>query len=139
MAFCTASAWFRPGSSFGRILIFPVGIVADKSNEQPGQFRGGYKVGHGGDKLSTLEQTAINSQRRFETLRGKGYGGLMTSGAVDVQTDRQFAKGTTDALDNAFREETIGLVTKEKFVETRRTIAERLEEEKRKKGKWPVG
>ncbi len=39
----------------------------------------------------------------------------------------------TQALENAFKAETIGLVTREEFVEKRKTLADRLEEEASKR------
>jgi len=86
-----------------------------------------------GKDLSLLEQTALQSQRKFEALRGKGFGGLASSGARDVRTDLSFASGTVETLDSAFKVETIGLKTKDEFVETKKSIAERLEEERRRR------
>ncbi|KAF5842122.1 XAP5, circadian clock regulator-domain-containing protein [Dunaliella salina] len=46
---------------------------------------------------------------------------------------RQFSTTTTEALEHAFKNETIGLVTKEEFIKKRMTLAERMEEELKKK------
>eukprot|EP00887_Chlorella_sp_A99_P001552 scaffold8.g1552.t1 len=46
---------------------------------------------------------------------------------------REFGAGTSEAVENAFKAETIGLVTRQEFVEKRATIADRLEEERKKK------
>jgi len=95
---------------------------------------GYYDKADAGKPKTGLEQTAQASQAKFEQLRGKGHGGLMAGGAREVQTDRTFAKGTIEILEAAAAEETIGLVTKDKFIETQKNIAERLEQQRRDKG-----
>jgi protein FAM50 len=42
---------------------------------------------------------------------------------------RQFGASTAEALENAFKNETVGLVTLEEFVQKRTTLQERLEQE----------
>ena len=43
-----------------------------------------------------------------------------------------FALSATQAIEHAFKNETVGLVTREQFVEKRTTIEERLKEEEKR-------
>lgn len=44
---------------------------------------------------------------------------------------RQFGAGKAEALENAFKNETVGLVTKAEFMSKRSTLAERFQEDAR--------
>ncbi|KAL4852670.1 Protein XAP5 CIRCADIAN TIMEKEEPER [Chlorella vulgaris] len=46
---------------------------------------------------------------------------------------RQFGTASSEAIEHAFKNETVGLVTREQFVEKRLTIEERLKEEEKKR------
>jgi len=84
---------------------------------------GGY-VGTGEDQRRILRQQKEREEQRqqYEDARKKA------EAAANAGL-RQFGASTAEALEHAFKTETVGLVTREQFVEKRQTIAERLEVE----------
>ncbi|KAK9807062.1 hypothetical protein WJX72_012353 [[Myrmecia] bisecta] len=52
---------------------------------------------------------------------------------VDAAGLRQFGAGVSEVLETAFKNETVGLVTRDEFVAKRQTLQERIEEENRKR------
>ena len=50
---------------------------------------------------------------------------------VDASGLRQFGAGQSELLENAFKVETVGLVTKAEFLSKRNSIRDRLEEEQK--------
>eukprot|EP00798_Chlamydomonas_sp_ICE-L_P026756 gene26756-4333_t len=73
------------------------------------------------DKKRNAEKEHFNKmkQQRDERLESAGL--------------RKFGASTSEQLEHAFKNETIGLVTKAEFVQKRTTLQERLEEEMKKK------
>lgn len=97
------------------------------------------------ERIRKQEKEREESRRQFEEAKRKASAGAGL---------RDFSSGTSEALENAFKAETVGLVTRAEFVEKRATIADRLEEEARKRraaaedaamrvrtghGQWPDG
>lgn len=84
---------------------------------------GGY-VGSAEDQRRIARQEKERSEQRkhFEETKRK-----MESGAGAGL--RQFGTGTSELLEHAFKTETVGLVTKEQFVEKRQTLADRMHAE----------
>lgn len=80
---------------------------------------GGY-VGNARDKqrLALLEKDREEKKRKFEDARLASQ-----SGGAAL---RQFGAATSEAVENAFKNETVGLVTRAQFVEKRALISERL-------------
>lgn len=82
---------------------------------------GGY-VGSSADhhRISKQQKEREQQRKQFEDAKKKAEaaGGL-----------RQFGTGTSENFDNAFKNETVGLVTRDEFLVKRQTIAERLEAE----------
>mmetsp|Transcript_10483 Transcript_10483/g.26865 ORF Transcript_10483/g.26865 Transcript_10483/m.26865 type:complete len:328 (-) Transcript_10483:353-1336(-) len=89
---------------------------------------GGY-VGNSADvkRIRKLTEAREAERKRVEGLIHQ------SEDAVEGAGLRKFGVGTSEVLESVFKAETIGLVTKEQFVEKRETLKERYElEEKRK-------
>lgn len=86
---------------------------------------GGY-VGSAEDqrRIYRQEQQRQQQRRQFEDARKKSESALGL---------RQFGSGTSEAVEHAFKSETVGLVTRDEFVEKRQTIEERLKTEAKRK------
>lgn len=94
---------------------------------------------HDTQRIRQQEKQREEERKRFEELKKQ------KEDQVN-RTVRQFGKATSEvcttkvvgstsqhillqALENAFKAETVGLVTREEFMEKRKTLAERLEQE----------
>jgi protein FAM50 len=86
---------------------------------------GGY-VGSAEDqrRIYRQEQQRQQQRRQYEDARKKSESALGL---------RQFGSGTSEAVEHAFKSETVGLVTRDEFVEKRQTIEERLKTEAKRK------
>lgn len=76
-------------------------------------------------RIRRLEKQREAERKRIEDLKKKsaeGQGGLL-----------QFGSGTSELLESAFKKETVGLVTREQFVEKRVNLRSKLEEEEKEK------
>ncbi|MEW5303656.1 MAG: hypothetical protein WDW36_006327 [Sanguina aurantia] len=93
-----------------------------------GSFAGGY-VGTSEDvaRIRRQEKQRGDARKKFESLKKE------SEDRVDGAGLRQFGVSTTEALEHAFKNETVGLVTKAEFVQKRTTLQERIEEEMRRK------
>jgi len=85
-------------------------------------FAAGY-VGDAADQVKILRFEKKREERRkqIEDLKK-----LSTSSLAGAGT-RQFSSSNSTLLEHKFREETVGLVTKEEFIKKRRTLEERIE------------
>lgn len=81
---------------------------------------GGY-VGSSEDQRRILRQQKEREEQRrqFEEAINKN----------DARSLRQFGAGTSEVLEHAFKSETVGLITRDEFMEKRQTLADRLEAE----------
>ncbi|KAG7669498.1 hypothetical protein Ndes2437B_g05676 [Nannochloris sp. 'desiccata'] len=86
---------------------------------------GGY-VGSAEDQRRIIRQQKERDEQRrqFEEAKQK-----LEAGGPGLRT---FGTGTSEVLEHAFKTETVGLVTRDEFLEKRQTIAERLEAETRR-------
>lgn len=84
---------------------------------------GGY-VGSAEDQRRILRQQKERDQHQQQIQDARKKAEAAANAGL-----RQFGAGTTEALEHAFKTETVGLVTREEFVEKRQTIAERLDAE----------
>lgn len=76
-------------------------------------------------RIRRLEKQREAERKRIQDLKKKsaeGQGGLL-----------QFGSGTSELLESAFKKETVGLVTREQFVEKRVNLQSKLEEEEKEK------
>ncbi|KAG0570326.1 hypothetical protein KC19_6G154300 [Ceratodon purpureus] len=76
-------------------------------------------------RIRRLEKQREAERKRIQDLKKKsaeGQGGLL-----------QFGSGTSELLESAFKKETVGLVTREQFVEKRVNLRSKLEEEEKEK------
>eukprot|EP00850_Spirogloea_muscicola_P020396 SM000214S06790 [mRNA] locus=s214:131854:134544:- [translate_table: standard] len=72
-------------------------------------------------RIRRLEKQREQERQRIEALKKKSAEG-------GGQGLLQFGQGTSEVLESAFKKETVGLVTREQFVEKRATIKTKLEE-----------
>ncbi|GLC34354.1 hypothetical protein PLESTB_000738300 [Pleodorina starrii] len=91
-------------------------------------FNNGY-VGTGEDvqRIRRMEKQREEQRKKFEQMQKQ------TKDQADAAGLRQFGASTEEALEHAFKNETVGLVTKAEFIQKRTTLQERLEEEHRRK------
>ncbi|KXZ54696.1 hypothetical protein GPECTOR_4g764 [Gonium pectorale] len=91
-------------------------------------FNNGY-VGTGEDvqRIRRMEKQREEQRKKFEAMQKQ------TKDTADAAGLRQFGASTEEALEHAFKNETVGLVTKAEFIQKRTTLQERLEEEHRRK------
>ncbi|EFJ29632.1 hypothetical protein SELMODRAFT_170698 [Selaginella moellendorffii] len=76
-------------------------------------------------RIRRLEKQREVERKRIQDLKKKsaeGQGGLL-----------QFGSGTSEILESAFKKETVGLVTREQFVEKRVNLRTKIEEEEKEK------
>ncbi|KAJ7545045.1 hypothetical protein O6H91_09G104200 [Diphasiastrum complanatum] len=76
-------------------------------------------------RIRRLEKQRETERKRIQDLKKKsaeGQGGLL-----------QFGSGTSELLESAFKKETVGLVTREQFVEKRVNLRSKIEEEEKEK------
>lgn len=76
-------------------------------------------------RIRRLEKQREDERVQMEEAKKKSSQGLM--GLL------QFGQGTSEVMESAFKKQTIGLVTREEFVEKRATLQSTLEEEERLK------
>lgn len=83
-------------------------------------------VGSSEDKrrIARQEKQREEERKKFEDRKKQSDANVNAAGL------RQFGAGSTEVLENAFKIETVGLVTREEFVEKRATLQDRIEEEK---------
>lgn len=76
-------------------------------------------------RIRRLEKQREVERKRIEEVKNKSSGGQ--TGLL------QFGSGTSEILENAFSKETVGLVTREQYVETRVNLRSKVEEEEKEK------
>ncbi|XP_077239944.1 XAP5 family protein [Tasmannia lanceolata] len=78
-------------------------------------------------RIRRLEKQREVERRKIQELKNK-------SASVGGQTGLlQFGSGTSEILETAFKKETVGLVTREQYVEKRVNIRNKIEEEEKEK------
>ncbi|XP_042501027.1 protein XAP5 CIRCADIAN TIMEKEEPER-like isoform X2 [Macadamia integrifolia] len=78
-------------------------------------------------RIRRLEKQREVERRKIQELKNK-------SASVGGQTGLlQFGSGTSEILDTAFKKETVGLVTREQYVEKRVNLRNKIEEEEKEK------
>ncbi|GAB2221905.1 hypothetical protein Droror1_Dr00013099 [Drosera rotundifolia] len=78
-------------------------------------------------RIRRLEKQREAERRKIQELKSKSASGKGQPGLL------QFGSGTSEILETAFKKETVGLVTKEQYVEKRVNIKNKIEEEEREK------
>ncbi|GAQ80858.1 hypothetical protein KFL_000640250 [Klebsormidium nitens] len=76
-------------------------------------------------KIRRMEKKREEDKKKMEELKKKtaeGASGLL-----------QFGQGTSEILESAFKQQTVGLVTRDEFVEKRATLQQKLDEEEKRK------
>ncbi|GLJ53843.1 hypothetical protein SUGI_1149450 [Cryptomeria japonica] len=76
-------------------------------------------------RIRRLEKQREVERRKIQELKNKSSGGQ--TGLL------QFGSGTSEILETAFKKETVGLVTREQYVEKRVNIRSKMEEEEKEK------
>ncbi|XP_072979496.1 protein XAP5 CIRCADIAN TIMEKEEPER [Typha angustifolia] len=76
-------------------------------------------------RIRRLEKQREAERRKIQELKNKSAGGQ--TGLL------QFGSGTSEILETAFKKETVGLVTREQYVEKRVNIRNKIEEEEKEK------
>lgn len=76
-------------------------------------------------RIRRLEKQREVERKRIQELKNKSAGGQ--TGLL------QFGSGTSELLESAFKKETVGLVTREQFVEKRVNLRSKIEEEEKEK------
>eukprot|EP00198_Chlamydomonas_reinhardtii_P003194 XP_001692530.1 predicted protein [Chlamydomonas reinhardtii] len=91
-------------------------------------YSNGY-VGTGEDvqRIRRMEKQREEQKKKYEQMHKQ------TKDQADAAGLRQFGASTEEALEHAFKNETVGLVTKAEFIQKRTTLQERMEEEQRRK------
>ncbi|KAG2434673.1 hypothetical protein HXX76_007566 [Chlamydomonas incerta] len=91
-------------------------------------FSNGY-VGTGEDvqRIRRMEKQREEQKKKYEQMHKQ------TKDQADAAGLKQFGASTEEALEHAFKNETVGLVTKAEFIQKRTTLQERMEEEQRRK------
>eukprot|EP00232_Nephroselmis_pyriformis_P017648 CAMPEP_0182878842 /NCGR_PEP_ID=MMETSP0034_2-20130328/15601_1 /TAXON_ID=156128 /ORGANISM="Nephroselmis pyriformis, Strain CCMP717" /LENGTH=112 /DNA_ID=CAMNT_0025011739 /DNA_START=31 /DNA_END=365 /DNA_ORIENTATION=+ len=74
-------------------------------------------------KMRRLEQQRSKEHEQHELLRKE------KEEKMNGASLRQFGTSSSEAVENAFRQETVGLVSKEEFASKRKTIEKRLKDE----------
>lgn len=92
------------------------------------QYGDGY-VGTGEDsaRIRRMDKKRQEQRKQFEDAQKLRQERIESAGL------RKFDTATTEAIEHAFKNETIGLVTKAEFMQKRATLQDRLEEEMRQK------
>lgn len=75
------------------------------------------------NRIRRQEKQREEERKNFEELQKQKRDGVQTAGL------RQFGVSKTEVLESTFKNETIGLVTREEFIQKRTTLQERVEEE----------
>ncbi|XP_078173913.1 XAP5 family protein isoform X2 [Carex rostrata] len=78
-------------------------------------------------KIRRLQKQREAEQRKIQELKSKSASGGGNSGLL------QFGSSTSEILETAFKKETVGLVTREEYVEKRVNIRTKIEEEEKEK------
>ncbi|CAD7698806.1 unnamed protein product, partial [Ostreobium quekettii] len=73
-------------------------------------------------RIRRQQKQREEQKKKFEELRNQSKAKLENAGL------RRFGAGSSEVLDTAFKRETVGLVTREEFMQKRSTIEERIEE-----------
>lgn len=79
------------------------------------------------NRIRRQEKQREEQKKAFEELQKQKRDKVETAGL------RQFGASKTEVLETAFKNETIGLVTREEFIQKRTTLQERVEEELQRK------
>ncbi|PRW18417.1 XAP5 CIRCADIAN TIMEKEEPER [Chlorella sorokiniana] len=88
--------------------------------------------GMGGYVGSSKDKKRIEQQLKEREEQHKKFEEAKKAAAAGAGL-RQFGAASSEAIEAAFKNETIGLVTREQFVEKRQTIEERLKEEEKRR------
>ncbi|KAF8405373.1 hypothetical protein HHK36_010277 [Tetracentron sinense] len=80
-----------------------------------------------GVRIRRLEKQREAERRKIEELKNKSASSGGQTGLL------QFGSGTSEILETAFKKETVGLVTREQYVEKRVNIQNKFEEEEKEK------
>ncbi|KAJ6804784.1 protein XAP5 CIRCADIAN TIMEKEEPER isoform X2 [Iris pallida] len=78
-------------------------------------------------RIRRLEKQREAERRKIQELKNKSSTGAAQTGLL------QFGSGTSEILETAFKKETVGLVTREQYVEKRVNIRNKIEEEEKEK------
>lgn len=78
-------------------------------------------------RIRRLEKQREVERRKIQELKNKSASSKGQTGLL------QFGSGTSEILDTAFKKETVGLVTREEYVEKRVNIRNKIEEEEKEK------
>ncbi|XP_039058652.1 protein XAP5 CIRCADIAN TIMEKEEPER-like isoform X1 [Hibiscus syriacus] len=78
-------------------------------------------------RIRRLQKQREAERRKIQELKTKSASGKDQSGLL------QFGSSTSEILDTAFKKETVGLVTREQYVEKRVNIRNKIEEEEKEK------
>ncbi|GAB4838476.1 hypothetical protein Ancab_028020 [Ancistrocladus abbreviatus] len=78
-------------------------------------------------RIRRLEKQREAERRKIQELKNKSASVKGQAGLL------QFGSGTSEILETAFKKETIGLVTREQYVEKRVNIRNKIEEEEKEK------
>ncbi|KAJ6803616.1 protein XAP5 CIRCADIAN TIMEKEEPER isoform X2 [Iris pallida] len=78
-------------------------------------------------RIRRLEKQREAERRKIQELKNKSSNGGAQTGLL------QFGSGTSEILETAFKKETVGLVTREQYVEKRVNIRNKIEEEEKEK------
>ncbi|KAK1304160.1 Protein XAP5 CIRCADIAN TIMEKEEPER [Acorus calamus] len=78
-------------------------------------------------RIRRLEKQRESERRKIQELKNKSASSKSQSGLL------QFGSGTSEILETAFKKETVGLVTREQYVEKRVNIRNKIEEEEKEK------
>lgn len=78
-------------------------------------------------RIRRLEKQREAERRKIQELKNKSASAGGQAGLL------QFGSGTSEILETAFKKETVGLITREQYVEKRVTIQNKIEEEEKEK------
>ncbi|KAF5752031.1 Protein XAP5 CIRCADIAN TIMEKEEPER [Tripterygium wilfordii] len=78
-------------------------------------------------RIRRLEKQREAERRKIQELKSKSASDKGQTGLL------QFGSGTSEILETAFKKETVGLVTRDEYVEKRVTIRNKIEEEEKEK------
>jgi len=78
-------------------------------------------------RIRRLEKQREAERKRIQDLKNKSASAGGQTGLL------QFGSGTSEILENAFKKETVGLVTREQYVEKRVNLRTKMEEEEKEK------
>ena len=105
----------------------------ERDRDRVNMGRQGY-VGTGEDvqRIARQQKEREEERKKFDEARSRAEKAGTSSSGTGLNF-KQFGAGSTEALERNFRNETVGLVTREEFAEKRATLQERYEEEEKER------